>query len=193
MLLLLLLASPAVADDWYPRVTGGAGIGLRAGDIAVARTNGPSFTVQAEVKATPTLFVGAAFDVARASTFEGPEVTITTQTAQVGVRTVLLGWGDKPKKLGGDMFASAGIAREWNQWSDGALARNLIVLGAGTALLLPHDETARQVRAGLRLQLSRAPSPGKAAPGCDGPCDTPTTTQPYDLAMLLEVSCHVGR
>src|SRR5688572_6687924 len=133
-LALLLLVETAHAekidpDAWYPRLSAGAALGFRSTDIALATTEAASISLSTEVKLRPALFASATYDFSSGSTWEGPEVHITTHTAQVAVRNLLMSFGDKPKALGGDMFVSAGLAREWHQWSDGELARNALVLG----------------------------------------------------------------
>ena len=67
------------------------------------------------------------------------------------------------------------------------------MLGVGSTITIPSEHVHRHVRVGFRMALARAPEPGKRVPGCDGPCDTPTTTQSYDLSFVMEVSCHIGR
>ena len=72
-LLLLMLAKTAHAetidpDAWYPRLTAGAALGIRATDVALTTTNGPSIAVQTELKLRPALFASAMYEFSSGST-----------------------------------------------------------------------------------------------------------------------------
>jgi hypothetical protein len=199
---LLLLSSLAHAEDkppdvWYPRLSGGAGIGYRVSDLGMLRGNGASVGAQLGMKVRPSVFVDATYDYARAGLTDEdmqlPEVSVRTHTLGISVRNPLMSFGDKPRGFGGDMFVSGGLAREVIAWDGGTLSRNALLVGIGSTMTIPSEHTHRHVRVGFRMAFARAPEPGKRAPGCDGPCDTPTTTQPYDLSFVMEVSCHIGR
>jgi len=199
---LLLLTSvanaeePVPADAWEPRLSAGVGIGYRAGDLAILETTGGTAGGQVEVKVRPALFIDATYDHARGTArdeMRARDLGITTHAIGLAVRNPLMSFGDKPRELGGEMFVTAGLAREWVRWDGGGLARNALMVGLGSTLIAPHERVHRQVRVGLRVLFARAPDPGKRPAGCDGPCDTPTKTAPYDVSLVMEVSCHVGR
>jgi hypothetical protein len=199
----LLLLVPAIAhaetkptlDAWYPRVSAGAGIGYRVGDVALLTPTGPDLMLQAELKVRPLLFLDATFDYApgtASNDFLAQDVDIESASAQLAVRDILMSFGDRPENFAGDMFVTGGFAREWLGWDGGGTARNLVMLGFGVTALLPHEHVDQHLRFGFRLLFGRAPDPGKRPAGCDGPCDMPTKTEPYDLSMVMEVSCHIG-
>lgn len=189
--LLVLLPSLAAADDWDPHVVAGAGIGYRAGDLAVLAPHGPNATAGFDVRVRQGLFVGAAYDHA---TGEDEALQVTTNAATVRVRNTLLGFGSSARSFGGEWFVIGGIGREWTAWQGGSLARNVVELGVGTSMRIPRTgDTHRELRFGFRAQIGRAPAPAKRPVGCDGPCDTETATRPYDAALVVEVSCFVGR
>jgi hypothetical protein len=202
---LLLLLLPVVAqaettpdpDAWYPRLAAGAGIGYRVADLGILKGGGAAASVQLSVKIRPAVFVDAHYDYAKAGMTDEEmridEVGVRTHTVGVAVRNPLMSFGAKPRGFGGDMSVSGGLAREWIRWPGGGMQRNALMLGAGSTIIVPSEASHRQVRVGFRLAFARAPDPGKRMPGCDGPCDTPTKTAPYDLSFVMEVSCHVGR
>jgi hypothetical protein len=193
--LLILAPTIAAGDDWDPRVIAGAGLGYRAGDLAILAPQGPNLTVGFDVRVRPALFVGASYDHASGTaSAEDAEIETTTNTAGVHVRNTLLAFGSSAKSFGGEWFVLGGVGREWTKWRGGDLARNVVELGVGTAMRIPRGgETHREIRFGLRAQIGRAPEPAKRPVGCDGPCDTPTSTRPYDASLIMEVSCLLGR
>ncbi len=197
---LVLLTAPAAhaekvpLDAWYPQLTAGVGIGYRAGDLAILSPQGADLALELGIKLRPQLFVDATVDYAPATArndFLVDDVAVTTTSAQLALRQALMSFGDVPRHIAGDMFVTGGVAREWIAWDGGGMQRTALVLGGGTTLILP-STIARQIRAGFRMQLARAPDPGKRPAGCDGPCDTPTATTPYDMSIVMEVSCHLG-
>jgi hypothetical protein len=199
---LLLISSVAHADKpsadaWYPRVSAGVGIGYRAGELSVLKASGGSIGAQLEFKVAPALFVDASYDFARATGRDEhmilDDVQLSTHSAGLAIRNLLMSFGDQPRRFGGDMFFTTGVVREAVRWRGGGLERNALMIGAGTTMILPSETSHRHVRFGFRMLFARAPDPAKRAPGCDGPCDTPTTTQPYDYSIVMEVSCHLGR
>jgi len=190
-------AEEAVPDDaWEPRLSAGVGLGYRTGDLAILKPAGGTASGQVELKVRPALFIDASYDHARGTArdeLRARDLGITTHTIGLAVRNPLMSFGAKPRELGGEMFATAGLAREWVRWDGGGLARNALMLGVGSTLIAPHERVHRQLRVGFRMLFARAPDPGKRPAGCDGPCDTPTKTAPYDVSFVMEVSCHVGR
>ena len=190
-LLLLLPAAAHAEDDWDPHLTVGAGLGYRAGDLAILAPQGLNLSLGFDARVRPALFVGATYDHASGS---AEDIEITTTTAGIRVRNTLLAFGSSATSYGGEWFVLGGVGREWSSWSGGSLARNVIELGAGTAVRIARsDGTHRQVRFTLRTAIGRAPEPAKRPEGCDGPCDTPTSTRPYDASLVMEVSCFLGR
>ena len=121
--LLLAMTSTAYAEEevipanaWYPRISAGLGIGFRIGDLGPASPQGANLMAQLEVKVRPELFVAGTFDLAPGA--------VAAQTAQLALRRVLYSIGEKPSMLHGDVYGGLGIAREWNRWQGGALARD---------------------------------------------------------------------
>jgi hypothetical protein len=202
-LVLVLVAGAAHAEpkyddnDFYPRLTAGGGIGFHNGDLADLTANGGNLSLQFGVKVRPAVFVDGLFDFSSGTaTGEMLAKDLRVQTKAVGlaVRNPLMSFGDEPHGLGGDMFATIGVGREWIEWEDGGLARNTLMLGMGVTMNLPSaKEVFHHLRFGFRMLFARAPTPAKRPVACDGPCDTATATEPYDFAMVVEVTCHLGR
>lgn len=191
-------ARAAPGDEaWEPRVSGGVGLGYRFGELAELALGGASVAAQLELRVRPGLFVGVLGErttgTARGEGAGARDVALSIHTAGLAVRTALMSFGDKPTTLGGEMFATGGIAREYLGWDGGGMERDALWVGAGTTLVLPHRRVHRHLRVAFRMAFARAPEPAKRPAGCDGPCDTPTSTAPYDTSLVMEVSCHLGR
>jgi hypothetical protein len=189
LLALLLLPALAHAD---PRVSMGVGGGGRFGNVDDVHFQGGDLHGELEVRfagATSAVLVG---DLAGASAIDTMvPVRGTAEVAALTVRDTLMGFGE-PHHLGGDMFFDLGGGRERIGWSNGsALTRDFVSFGIGGSVVLPHG--THRIRYGFRIDLARAPDPGKLPPTCDGPCDQPTKTRPYDASILMEVTWNVGR
>jgi len=215
----LLAASPARADvqiagspevtekpkpkppeeQWYPRISAGAGIGYFLGKVGVLHPTGATVELTGELTLTPSLFLRLGYEHAWLTARDEiltSHVGANLDGTSAIIRHAIFGFGEKDVPISGDMFVLAGVEYERIAF-DGAkpLRRYEAVIGFGGAVVIA-DKRKRPyqlIEYGLRMMFSRAPDPGKLPFGCDGPCDMPTKTAPYDHTMVMEVSWQFGR
>jgi hypothetical protein len=111
--------------------------------------------------------------------------------AGAAARYSLLSVRERYPTMRADLWLEAGVGREWLRWYDGGqLARTdarLAVGGQGTIRFGHHDRHKVGVFVALALVVAPAPGGKMLAPGCAGPCDTPTRRAPYDLMYWIDV------
>ena len=196
----LLAATPAHAEpDYYPRLSGGAGIGWFLGDVGVLHPSGATFELAGEASLTSSISLRATYEHARL--FARDDILTSHLRASLDgvaalVRHPIFGFGDKTIPFGGDMFVLAGVEYERFAFEGGGLlARYEAVVGMGGTVVISdaNRRPYQMIEYGLRMMFSRAPDPGKLPFGCDGPCDKPTKTAPYDHTIDMDLAWLFGR
>jgi hypothetical protein len=196
-------ARPAAADPsdaaFYPRLSAGAGIGDRIGDVVDVHPSGLDLHTEVAARLTPEVHALATWDGAWVTTHEPmllAQLSGFVSAPALGLRDVLMSFGQSPTTLGGDLVVEAVVGREHTRWDGGgALTRTFFGFGVGGSIALPRRDAAmfQRIRYGFRMDVARAPDAGKVPFACDGPCDQLTQTRPYDLTMTLEISWLLGR
>jgi hypothetical protein len=193
ILLLIALATCALARPAAAGVQGGVGLGFWLGDVAGLAPTGADLRLEGGADATPRLFVGLGLDLARIGAddemlIEPIDGTVTL--ASLFVRHPLMRFGSDEVPFRGEMFVTAGAGREHTRWDDGGeVVRGVVAIGVGGSTIFDHNA----IRYGVRILVARAPDPGKVPAACDGPCEVLTRTRPYDRTVVMELAWHFGR
>jgi hypothetical protein len=187
------------ASCWYPRIAIGGGIGFMTGDVGALSPTGPDVLVHGELRLTTLSFVRVTLEhawlTARDDILVRP-LGAELDAAQLAIRHAIMSFGGRPLRFGGDLSVQGGISRQRIAWDDGdTLYRTQAVLGFGGAIML-YDRAFRPghvIAYSMRFLVGPAPDPGKLPAGCDGPCDMPTKTAPFDKSFVMELSWYFGR